>query len=100
MLVILKNSKMNRNYYIMLLVMISASMVQISYSKTSADKLNPIVFSINNPIDYNLSKMNTEENRSEFIKNFDSRKRIRIMFDSPLGYHRQILVGVDDLGPQ
>lgn len=40
-------------------------------------------------------KSNSKNKSSANNKNIDERQKIRLMFDSPDGYHRQLLVGVD-----
>jgi len=41
-------------------------------------------------------RTNNSKNRSSaFSKNIDVRQKIRLQFDSPKGYHRQLLAGVD-----
>ncbi len=37
-----------------------------------------------------------EETSSETAKIIDARQKIRLMFDSPKGYHRELMVGVDE----
>jgi hypothetical protein len=41
-------------------------------------------------------EQNIEEVSSETQVEVDPRKKIRLMYDSPKGYHRQLLVGVDE----
>jgi hypothetical protein len=41
-----------------------------------------------------------KQNTSARINNIDDREKIRLMFDSPKGYHRQVLAGVDQNATQ
>ncbi|OEJ98688.1 hypothetical protein A8C32_05685 [Flavivirga aquatica] len=41
-------------------------------------------------------KNNSKKKASITNKNTDDRQKIRLMFDSPEGYHRQLLVGIDE----
>ncbi|GAB1309042.1 hypothetical protein KH5_17250 [Urechidicola sp. KH5] len=49
-----------------------------------------------NTNDRNRNPDNSEENASSTSSRIDTRQKIRIKFDSADGYHRQLLVGVDE----
>ena len=41
-------------------------------------------------------KSNSKAKNTNNVKDTDTRQKIRLMYDSPNGYHRQLLVGVDE----
>lgn len=43
-----------------------------------------------------VKNSNTKSKQTASTTNVDSRKKIRLKFDSPKGYHRQLLVGADE----
>ncbi|TJY34678.1 LamG-like jellyroll fold domain-containing protein [Pontimicrobium aquaticum] len=55
---------------------------------------------VSDPSLFMRSGNNKKESKNTRVVNMDTREKIRLMFDSPKGYYRQLLVGVDQNATQ